>query len=234
MKVFTYIRVSSEEQAKDGDSLAMQTHKLQAWAELFDAEIVAAFADEGISGYNGKRPGFEEMIARSLDRECEAVVVYSIKRFARNTLVTLETILALEKRGVRFISLTESIDTSTPIGKFMVTVFAGLAQLERDETAQRTKDVLADKKRRGEAVGTAPYGFYREITGYSSNGAPEYSKDLSEHPMEQRVIETIRGYDGMSFKYIADELNAAGFTNRKQNVWTARAVHKIHSKYIKK
>lgn len=90
------------------------------------------------SGKNRDRPQLEAMI--SFAREGDKVVCSDISRIARNTRDLLTIIDELQKKGVAFQSLKESIDTSTPQGQFMLTVFGALAQLERDCIRQRTEE----------------------------------------------------------------------------------------------
>lgn len=90
------------------------------------------------SGKNRDRPQLEAMI--SFAREGDKVICSDISRIARNTRDLLTIIDELQKKGVAFQSLKESIDTSTPQGQFMLTVFGALAQLERDCIRQRTEE----------------------------------------------------------------------------------------------
>lgn len=96
---------------------------------------------EKISGKNTDRPELKAMM--EFVREGDAVIVESISRFARNTRDLLELIERLQEKGVEFISIKEAIDTTTPTGKFMLTVFAAVAELEREYTLQRAKEGIA-------------------------------------------------------------------------------------------
>ncbi len=177
-----YIRVSTAEQAKDGVGLDTQRHKIIAYAKLHDLEPVTIHADEGRSGKSTeKRSG----LAAALDEACErqgAVVVYSLSRLARSTRDAINIAERLEKAGANLVSITENIDTTTPIGRFFFTTMAALAQLERDVIGQRTADALAHKKANGERIsGIIPYGFDLAADG----------KRLVENPAEQKTIATI-------------------------------------------
>lgn len=131
-----YIRVSTKEQNTIRQELLMQ-----------DLGVEKVYIEK-ISGKNTNREQLKEMLGYV--REGDVVVVESISRFARNTKDLLELIEILEQKKVNFISKKETIDTSTPQGKFMLTVFGAMAELEREYTLDRQKEGIAampvDKK----------------------------------------------------------------------------------------
>ena len=158
MKAILYIRVSTSKQVEQGASLDTQEAKLRQYAGFHDFDQVEVIADEGLSGKTTARPGFQKLMESVRCKEVDAVIVYSLSRFARNTIATLEAIEVMNKRGVAFHSLTESIDTTSPIGRFFLTTRAGLAQLEREQIGERTRAVLQHMKSIGERVGQIPFG----------------------------------------------------------------------------
>ena len=89
-------------------------------------------------------------------REGDIVIVESISRFARSTRDLLTLVEELKEKGVEFISQKESIDTTTPQGEFMMTVFGAMAQLEREQTLQRQKEGIAAAKEAGKYTGRKP------------------------------------------------------------------------------
>lgn len=130
-----YIRVSTTDQNTARQEVLMQ--------ELGVEQI---FIDR-TSGKNTNRPELKRML--EFIREGDIVVVESISRFARNTRDLLELIEQLTKKKVEFISKKETIDTSTPTGKFMLTVFGAVAELERHYILQRQAEGIAEAKKRG-------------------------------------------------------------------------------------
>ena len=134
-----YIRVSTVEQ-----NIARQ----EVIMKKLDVEKI--FIDK-ISGKNMERPMLKEMM--DFVRSGDIVVVESISRFARNTRDLLELVDQLVVKGVQFVSMKEKIDTSTPSGKFMLTVFGAVAQLERDYILQRQKEGIAIAKANGKYHG---------------------------------------------------------------------------------
>ena len=124
-----YIRVSTKEQSTIRQELLMQ-----------DLGVEKVYIEK-ISGKNTNREQLKEMLGYV--REGDVVVVESISRFARNTKDLLELIEILDQKKVNFISKKETIDTSTPQGKFMLTVFGAMAELEREYTLDRQKEGIA-------------------------------------------------------------------------------------------
>lgn len=106
------------------------------------------------TGKNTERPALNEML--TFAREGDVVVVESFSRLARSTRDFLGLVDEFEKKGISFVSKKENIDTSTPQGKFMLTVFAALAQLERETILQRQAEGIAIKKAQGGYKGRAP------------------------------------------------------------------------------
>ena len=158
MKAVLYLRCSTEGQATEGVSLEAQRSKLEAWATLNDAEIVGTFEDAGISGTRDDRPGLAAAIEAATKNKA-AVVVYSLSRLSRSTSHTIQLAERLERAGAELVSLTERIDTSTAAGKMVFRMLATLAEFERDQIAERTKNALRHKKANSERVGTVPFGY---------------------------------------------------------------------------
>ena len=137
-----YIRVSTEEQ-----NTARQEVLLR---ELGVDEI---FIDKA-SGKNADRPELTRMM--NYVRRGDTVIVESISRFARNTRDLLDLVERLTEKQVEFVSRKEAIDTTTPTSKFMLTVFAAIAELEREYILQRQREGIAIAKAQGKYTGRKP------------------------------------------------------------------------------
>ena len=107
-----------------------------------------------LSGKNTDRPELKKMM--DYVRKGDTVIVESISRFARNTRDLLELIEKLSEKGVEFVSRKEAIDTTTPTGKFMLTVFGAVAELEREYILQRQREGIAIAKAQGKYAGRKP------------------------------------------------------------------------------
>lgn len=132
-----YARVSTAEQ-----NLDMQIDALKAAGVLDDNLHV-----EKVSSVSSKRPKLE--LALMDAREGDTFVVWKLDRLGRSVMDLLTKITALEARGVKFRSLNDYIDTSTAVGKFVLTMLAASAQFERDQIVERTLSGLAAARRRG-------------------------------------------------------------------------------------
>ena len=137
-----YIRVSTEEH-----NTARQEVLLR---ELGVDEV---FIDKA-SGKNADRPELTHMM--EYVRRGDTVIVESISRFARNTRDLLDLVERLTEKQVEFVSRKEAIDTTTPTGKFMLTVFAAVAELEREYILQRQREGIAIAKEQGKYTGRKP------------------------------------------------------------------------------
>ena len=158
-----YIRVSSYDQ-----------NTLRQEVIMNDLGVERIYIEK-ISGATKDRPKLNEML--DFVREDDVVIVESISRFARNTKDLLELVDILDNKKVQFISKKETIDTSTPAGKFMLTIFGAVAELERDYIKERQREGIELAKLQGKYRGRKKVGFpknwnevyprykNREITG---------------------------------------------------------------------
>lgn len=137
-----YIRVSTQEQ---------NTLRQEVLMEQLGVEEV--YIDR-ISGKTAERPELKNLL--EYVRRGDVVIVESISRFARNTRDLLDLVEKLTSKGVEFVSQKEAIDTTTPTGKFMLTVFGAVAELEREYILQRQREGIAIAKRNGVYKGRRP------------------------------------------------------------------------------
>lgn len=153
-----YVRVSTEEQ-----NTARQEIMLR---ELGVDEL---FVDRA-SGKSADRPELNRMM--NFVRRGDTVIVESISRFARNTRDLLDLVERLTEKQVEFVSRKEVIDTTTPTGKFMLTVFAAVAELEREYILQRQREGIAIAKQQGKYRGRPPkvYPDFERITARWQKG----------------------------------------------------------------
>lgn len=138
-----YIRVSTEEQNTIRQEILMK-----------DLGVERVYMDKASGKSRTGRPQLEAMM--DFVREGDVVIVESISRFARSTRDLLMLVEQLTEKGVGFVSQKESIDTNTPQGKFMLTVFGAMAELEREQTLQRQREGIAAAKAAGKYKGRKP------------------------------------------------------------------------------
>jgi DNA invertase Pin-like site-specific DNA recombinase len=138
---YAYVRVSDISQNESRQIIAMECRGIPPERIFL----------EKISGKDTKRPQLQTLM--STVEKGDVLVVESISRFARNTRDLLGLVEKLTEKGVEFVSLKEHIDTTTPTGRFTLTVFAAIAELERECTLQRQAEGIAAAKARGVHMG---------------------------------------------------------------------------------
>lgn len=155
-----YTRVSTSHQAESGLGLEAQRAKLEAWATYNGVEL-RWFTDAGLTGKNTDRPELQAALAALDSGECSGLVVYKLCRLTRST----RDLLSLMDRfrddgGPGFVSCLENLDTTSAMGRFVLTIMGAVNALEADLISERTKAALQAKRVRGEALGgRAPYGW---------------------------------------------------------------------------
>jgi len=214
MKVIGYIRVSTEEQAREGVSLEAQRSKIEAWVHAMGFQLVGLEEDAGISG---KLIRTREGLRRAIEAACAekaALVVYSLSRLSRSTRDTLMVADKLDKAGADLVSLSERIDTTSAAGKMVFRMLAVLNEFERDQISERTSTILQHKKAKGEVYSPIPFGFERD------------GNKLVPCEQERSIIEEILKMkrQGMSLRRIASNLNRTGIPAKKGGIWYASTV----------
>lgn len=150
MKAGLYVRTSTELQEKGLDS---QLRAIQGYCEQKSIREFEVFQDFGFSGSKLNRPGLDALMAKVRSREIDAVIVYSFSRFARSTKALILALEEFSKLGVAFVSITEAVDTSTPLGRTVFSIIASLAELERNLIQERVKNGLKAARARGQKLG---------------------------------------------------------------------------------
>lgn len=168
-----YIRISTTDQNTARQEVLMK-----------ELGVEQVYIDR-MSGKNTDRPELKRMM--NYVREGDVVIVEAISRFARNTKDLLELVEQLTEKQVEFISKKEAIDTTTPTGKFMLTVFGAVAELEREYILQRQKEGIAVAKQNGVYKGRKPieHPHFNEIVTLWKGGditAVEAMKRLGMKP----------------------------------------------------
>jgi len=150
MKFATYGRKSVY--SDKSDSVDNQERMCREYAEVRyknEIESFISYSDEGLSGANTNRPGLKQLLSDVEDGQIDALIVCQLDRLSRDVKDFANIYSKLEEKGVMFISLKESIDTNTPIGKAMMFITATFAQMERETIAARVTDNLNGLAKRG-------------------------------------------------------------------------------------
>lgn len=149
-RVALYLRVSSGSQTVEN-----QRAELQRWAMYRGFEIVAEYADEGISGAKGrdKRPGIDALVKAATRREFDMVACWSLCRLGRSMLHLVQLGETFRELGVALYAHRDGIDTSTTAGELVYHVMGALAQFERERLRERTLAGLDRARAQGKRLG---------------------------------------------------------------------------------
>lgn len=229
-KVFIYVRVSTQEQAKDGYSIDEQIERLKMYCKAMGWVIVKIYTDGGYTGSDMNRPALQDMIKDIKAGKADSVVVYKLDRLSRSQKDTLHLIEdVFLKNDTDFVSMCENFDTSTSFGRAMIGILAVFAQLEREQIKERMAmgkeaRVKSGKWRGG---GNAPVGY-----DYT-NG------ELAINDYEaMQVREIYELYlQGLNFCQIERMFNKKGYAH-KYGTWNRTLVrnamvNKIYCGYVK-
>lgn len=205
MRTGLYVRVSTQESAREGYSIGEQTERLTKYCEAKGWEIYNVYTDGGYSGKDTNRPSMERLIKDVESGVLDMVLVYKLDRLSRSqkdTLFLIEDIFT--KNGVNFSSMTENFDTSTPFGRAVIGILSTFAQLEREQIKERITMGLEARAKEGKWTGggNAPigYDFYEDsqlkINEYEAMQVREAYKLFLERMPLTRIVTTLneRGY----------------------------------------
>ena len=155
-----YIRVSTEEQAKQGFSLAGQEEALKNYCAAMGYEIYKVYRDGGKSAKDMvHRPAMQELLQDVEKRKVSAIMIYKLDRFSRSLKDLILTIEKLKVWGVDFLSLQDRIDTTSASGKLMFHIISAFAEFERNIIGERTTFGMKKKSKDGGAVSKPPFGY---------------------------------------------------------------------------
>jgi site-specific DNA recombinase len=159
--VIGYVRVSSTDQAENGVSLAEQVHRINGYCDAHGLGLFSVATDEGVScKATGNRPGLQRALSALRRRQAGGLVVVKLDRLSRSLRDALDLVAQSEREGWELHSIGENLDTSTPHGRFVVHLFAALAQLEREQIGERTRNGMAELRRQGRRISRRPpFGF---------------------------------------------------------------------------
>lgn len=217
MKTAIYVRVSTEEQAREGYSLAAQEERLKAYALSQDWEVIKIYREDGKSAKDLDRPKLQSMLTDIKSGMIDVVLVYRLDRLTRSVLDLYKLLEQFEKYDVKFKSATEIYDTTTATGRLFITLVAALAQWERENLGERVKMGMLKKAAEGEwSGGVAPYG-YKYVNG-------RFEVVENEAKLVKRMFKLARN-KGMDS--IARKLNKEGYRTRRGAEFAGYTVHYI-------
>ena len=215
-----YLRVSTEEQAREGYSIRAQEEKLRSYAHIKDWHIYSVYSDEGISGKDiDGRPGVRQLIADIESGKVNNVLVYKIDRLTRSTKNLIELVDLFDANQCAFNSLNESIDTSSATGRMFIKIVGIFAEFERENLIERVKLGFERKAKEGHALCTATPSY-----GYSRKRGSKVQDVIDEETqVVQRIFDMYLRED-YPLAQIAHTLNAEEIPTKKGRRWSGKTV----------
>lgn len=207
-RTIAYLRVSTEKQADKGVSLEAQRAKVEAYAALYDLELVDVVVDAGQSAKSLDRPGLERALAALKAGKADALLVVKLDRLTRSVR-DLGTLIEehFGPKGAALLSVSEQIDTRSAAGRLVLNILASVSAWEREAIGERTSAAMQHKASQGEYTGgRVPYGFRLSADG----------ERLEPVEAEQAVLTEARRLReaGLSLRAVARELDRMGLRSR--------------------
>ena len=203
-------RFSPRPSADECDGVEKQIERCRAYCAGHGYTVAAVHADKDLSGGRAdNRPGLQKAIAEACARRA-FLVVYSLSRLARNTRDAIDLAERLNKAGADLAVIQENVDTRSPMGRFIFTLFSALAQLEREQIGERTSAAMLRHQatdRRMTRPDRCPYGWRTDPTS-----ADRLAEDAEEQAVNTRIRQ--ERAKGRSLRDIARTLERAGIACR--------------------
>ena len=215
-----YIRVSTDEQAKEGYSLSAQEERLRALAKSQGWQIYQTYTDDGYSAKDLNRPGLKSLLFDAKLKRFDVLLIYKIDRLSRKLKDLIEFVLLLNSYEIGVKSSSETIDTTTPAGRLIFHQFGSFAQYERELIGERTKFGMMKRLKLGYWNTIPPYG-YRLV-----------KKKLVIDKKESEVVRKIfdlHSHKNMGVINIAKELLSQGIKPRcsPKGLWKGASIYSI-------
>jgi len=217
-EVVAYARVSTEEQVREGVSLAAQEDRLRAFAVATNRNLGKVVIDDGQSAKSLSRPGLREILDGVRRKEIGAVIVLKLDRLTRSVRDLGELLHLFNRNDCALVSVSESLDTESAAGRLMVNVLGSVAQWEREAIGERTAFALAHKRKSKAVYSPEPFGWSR------------IGDSLVAHPQEQAALERakIMSAGGATLRQIGEEFMRLGVApKRGGKKWHAACVRSI-------
>ncbi|NFS11757.1 recombinase family protein [Clostridium botulinum] len=168
-----------------GDSIGTQIKLVKGYFKNENCEF-EIFQDEGFTGGNTRRPAFQLMMEKVKTKKFDTIAIYKIDRIARNIVDFFNIFNKLKTYNVKLVSISEGFDPSTPGGMMMMTMLAGIAEMERMNIKQRVKDNMIELAKKGKWTGgTLPLG-------YSSVRVIENDKECSYLTLNENEVSIVK------------------------------------------
>lgn len=229
MRAAVYVRVSTDRQSTEGESLEMQIARAREVCETHGWELAEVYQDV-ISGRKDKRPALQRFEKALKAGRFDAVICYKVDRLGRTRRKLHELLEWIQQHDVRLVSMTQQIDTATATGRMMLAILVDFAVFEVEQLSERISDTMLHMAKQGHPVsGMAPFG-YRHVSKRAEVG--EDGREVTAHARlevieaEAEVVREMvaRYLAGESLAGLAKHLNASGSRTREGNPWQVTSV----------
>ncbi len=218
LKAVGYVRVSTEDQAREGYSVAAQEEAIRSYCKAKGWTLLRVYRDEGLSAYKDvRRPGYEALMASM--SEWDVVVVWKLNRLHRTMRGFVRDGIKLAEAKKDLASITESLDTSSAMGKLVYHLLGALSEFESDQTSERVKASFAQKFKDDEDA-----WYTRPPLGYDLvNGS------LVVNEAEAVIVRHVFGHvrEGTPTKSLADAMNRAKMHGKSGGTWSQVSVLQV-------
>ena len=197
-----YIRVSTEDQAREGFSLPEQEKRLRAMCEYKGYDIYKVYEERGVSAKTGNnRPKFKELLNDIRSGKCNTIVVLKLDRLTRSVYDWENILKFLEENNAYLDCANDDINTTNANGKMISRILTSVSQQEIERTRERTKVGLEGAIKSGHLT-KVPFGYKRDVDGFDKK---KVIIDPITAPIVKRIFEIY--LEGCSYQEIADKVN---------------------------
>ena len=213
MRIAGYRRVSTDNQAETGHSLAAQKRAIEDFAKQKRWPLVKLYTDAGLSGALDQRPALQQLFHDAEQGQFDVVIVHAIDRFHRSLVGLLRAMDLLGKHNVSFVSVTETLDFTTPWGKLTLALLGTLAEIYIDKLRAETRKGLQERAKKGLHNGSAPLGYCKgRCSACKDPNGPDYcpcaggedrgdGNVLIPHPIERVAVQLAFRYSASACAY---------------------------------
>ncbi|MFA9423807.1 MAG: recombinase family protein [Sedimentibacter sp.] len=224
LRICAYVRVSTENIGQLGSLQNQTEYYLKKFTSNSQFEFCGIFSDMGISGAKKERPGFQAMIEKAKVGEIDIIITKSISRFARNTLILLESVRELKRIGVGVIFEEQGINTLNSEGELLLTVLAAIAEEERKSVRENIKWSIEKKFKRGDAIVDI-----NRLIGYDKDENGRFVINEEQAEIVRKIYKLfLKGETAYKIAKDFNEQNMPTYTNTN-NPWKSHRILRIIS-----
>jgi site-specific DNA recombinase len=212
-----YVRVSTDDQAREGVSLEAQSARIAAYCAALEFPLAETIEDAGESAKGLQRPGIGQILDWVKEGSVDRIIATKLDRFTRSVRDLADLIDLCTKHDVALISIGETLDTSSAGGRMVINMIGTVAQWEREVIGERTATALAHKRQQRVVYGPTPFGYRRE------------GKTLVPDEKEQAALaEAIRmDRAGKSFREIGRYFDSQNVKPHRAKAWHSTSVRAV-------